>query len=93
MELEVQNGFAYMIGRLVAAEKALQTTVSSNRRGQELADILRVNLTMARENLPSNLQLAGISVELLATAEEGFDASMRAALRGAVSGKFLLPDR
>jgi hypothetical protein len=93
MELEVQKGLAYLIGRGVAAEKALQTVISSTKRGAELAEVLRVNLQMSRDQLASHLAPSKLAPECLSTAEEGFDAVRAAALRGAASGKFVIPKR
>lgn len=93
MELDAKQGIAYLIGRGVAAEKALQTTISSSARGAALAENLQVNLQMTRDQLASNLALAQIGQEFLPFAEEGFDAVRAAALRGAANGKFVIPKR
>ncbi|MFF2048042.1 hypothetical protein ACFVUR_09355 [Stenotrophomonas bentonitica] len=91
MERDVQHAFAYLIGRGVAAEKALQTAINSNAKGTDLADILRINLKMTREQLASHLAPAKLGPEFLSAAEEGFDAVRAAALRGAANGKFVIP--
>lgn len=93
MEIEVQNGFAYLIGRGVAAEKALQTALSSPKTGVELAEVMKVNLQMSRDQLASHLAPSKLSPECISAAEEGFDAVRAAALRGAANGKFVTPRR
>ncbi|HHA2725634.1 hypothetical protein [Stenotrophomonas maltophilia] len=93
MEVDAKQGIAYLIGRGVAAEKALQTTISSSARGAALAESLRVNLQMTRDQLSSSLALAQIGQEFLPFAEEGFDGVRAAALRGAANGKYVIPKR
>lgn len=93
MEPEFQKAIAYLIGRAVAAEKALQTAVASPKRGAELAEIMKVNLQISRSHLGTNIALAELPAALLPAAEEGFDVATKAALRGAASGKYVLPDR
>lgn len=92
MEIEeAQEALAYLLGRGIAAEKALQTLIGSPQPNASLSQLLKTNLTMRRQQLPSYLELAGLPAELLPVASAAFVSQERAVSRGLQGGRYVPP--
>ena len=88
METGDQKLAAYLLGRMAAAEKALQTIIGSPRQGG-YAELLQANFPMRREMLGKDLIEFGLPDSLLPEARTGFVAQERMVYRGLQGGRFV----
>ena len=92
MELkEAQEALAYLLGRGIAAEKALQTFIGNPHPNVSMHELMRTNLLMREKQLASDLATAGLPPELLPDAHAGFAAQVRSVVRGLQGNKYFPP--
>lgn len=88
---EAQEVMAYLLGRGVAAEKALQTFIGNPQPNVSMHELLQTNLRMRKTQLASDLTTAGLSPELLPQALDGYFAQERSVARALQSGRYFPP--
>lgn len=93
MHQDAHTHLAFLIGRDVAAEKALLTLIGSPRSGDALAmhELLRTNFQMGKGQLTKRLQDAGLGPEFSRMAEDGFHKLSTAVLNGVTNKKYHPP--
>jgi len=89
---EEQKNLAYLVGRLAAAEKALQTLIGSHQTDRGvLGELLKTNFGMRRESLTADVREHGLPEEAIAIARTAFVSEERAVFRGLAGGRFVAP--
>lgn len=92
MEIEeAQEALAYLLGRGIAAEKALQTFIGNPQPNVSMHELMRTNLLMREKQLASDLATAGLPPELLPVAHAGYSAQRGAVVRGLQGNKYFPP--
>lgn len=92
MELkEAQEALAYLLGRGIAAEKALQTFIGNPQPNVSIHELMRTNLLMREKQLSADLATAGLPGELLPIARQGYSSQIGAVVRGLQGNKYFPP--
>lgn len=90
MEIEeAQEAMARLLGRCMAAEKALQMLIGSPQPNVSLSQLLKTNLTMRRQSLAADVSSLGIPAKFLPVAISAFVAQERSIDRGVSGGRYL----
>ncbi|MBB5875865.1 hypothetical protein [Xanthomonas sp. 3498] len=88
---EAQQLIAHLLGRCVAAEKAVQTLIGSPNPNASIGQVMRTNLVMRRQSLGMDLAAVGLPAELLPAASQAFVSQEAAVHNGLAGGKYFPP--
>lgn len=90
---EAQAAIAYLLGRAIAAEKAIQTLIASRSQDDvKLADLMRANLDLRAGYLAQDFEAHGVPASFLPAAQQAFLAQQKAVLKAISSGRYVVPD-
>ncbi|WP_312738419.1 hypothetical protein [Stenotrophomonas sp.] len=89
MSISSEEIAAKFIGRAATFEKAITLLISSPAPNAPLVELLKVNLSMRRQNLQKDLTDAGLSAGLLPVATSAAVQAENAILHGVQGGRYV----